>query len=379
MNVSIAMATYNGEQWLREQLDSLARQTLLPSELVISDDQSTDGTLEVVRQFASASPFPIRVVKNELRRGFADNFIHALRSCDRNAVAYCDQDDVWNPAKLERCVAAMQRDPGITLVHHDCEEVGDDLRPLGIILRTRSSLSGAEPMTRHRIILHPGQGCSMLFHRRVVEAVLNYWPERNQRNVVGSGLRGDLAHDIVTLHLASFLGKVIYLPDLLIKHRRHSRNTWSPELPTPSRSRAAEFDGRVATLMENARAELVRASMYEEMAERAKATGDPAAACYLARIAERNLKSARFFSVRGDLYNARSVAARLARFSGMLRTGSYGNLGGKFESGRCAFKDLAFALAGPIAARFLEKLRKQLHLDFDPRELFESENRQRTG
>jgi glycosyltransferase involved in cell wall biosynthesis len=373
MNVSIAMATYNGEQWLREQLDSLARQTLPPGELVISDDQSTDGTLEVVRQFASTSPFPVRVVKNQLRQGFADNFINALRSCDCDAVAYCDQDDVWNATKLERCVAAMQRDPSITLVHHDCEEVGDDLLPLGIILRTRSSLSGDEPMAHHRIIRHPAQGCSMLFHRRVVDAVLNYWPETNQRNVAGGGLRGDLAHDIVTLHLASFLGKVVYLSDLLIKHRRHSRNTWSPELATSSRSRAAEFYGRVATLKGNARAEMVRATMYDEMAERAKAAGDPATAGYLARIAERNLKSARFFSARGDLYSARSVAARLARFSKMLQTGSYGNLEGGFESVRCAFKDLAFALAGPMAARFLEELRKQLHLDFDPRELFESE------
>ncbi|MGA2417294.1 MAG: glycosyltransferase, partial [Candidatus Sulfotelmatobacter sp.] len=100
MNVSIAKATYNGERWLPEQLDSLASQTLQPGALVISDDHSTDGTLAVVRQFATASPFPVRVVKNELRRGFADNFMHALRSCDGDAVAYCDQDDVWNPRKL---------------------------------------------------------------------------------------------------------------------------------------------------------------------------------------------------------------------------------------------------------------------------------------
>ncbi len=51
MNISIALATYNGERWLREQLDSLARQTLLPCELVISDDQSSDDTLVVIREF----------------------------------------------------------------------------------------------------------------------------------------------------------------------------------------------------------------------------------------------------------------------------------------------------------------------------------------
>jgi len=375
MNVSIAKATYNGERWLPEQLDSLASQTLQPGALVISDDQSTDGTLAVVRQFATASPFPVRVVKNELRRGFADNFMHALRSCDGDAVAYCDQDDVWNPRKLERSVAAMQRHPGITLVHHDCEEVGHDLRPLGIILRTRGSLSGAEPMPHHGIIRHPAQGCSMLARRHVVEAVLNYWPEGNLREVVRSGRRGDLAHDVVTMHLASLLGKVVYLPDLLIKHRRHPQNTWSPALASSLRSSAAEFDERVATLEENARAEMVRASMYAEMAERAKAGDDLGAAHYLTRVAEGNLKAARFFSARGELYGARSLAARLARVSSMLHTGSYANLGGALVFVRCAFKALAFALGGPGAARFLENLRKQLHLDFDPRELFEQETK----
>ncbi len=83
MNISIALATYNGERWLREQLDSLARQTLLPCELVISDDQSSDDTLVVIREFAATSPFPVRVVRNDIRRGFADNFMNALRHCSR--------------------------------------------------------------------------------------------------------------------------------------------------------------------------------------------------------------------------------------------------------------------------------------------------------
>jgi glycosyltransferase involved in cell wall biosynthesis len=371
MDVSIAMATYNGEPWLREQLESLARQSFLPSELVISDDLSTDGTLEVVRQFSSTSPFPVRIVQNDLRRGFADNFIHALRSCHGASVAYCDQDDVWNPSKLERCIAVMQRDPVITLVHHDCEEVDCDLRPLGIILRTRGSLSGDEAMVRHRIIRHPAQGCSMLVRRHVVDSVLTLWPEGNLQNVVSSGRRGDLAHDMVTLHLASFLGTVAYLPDLLIKHRRHRKNTWSPELEASSKSSTAELDRRVAILQENSRSARVRACMYEEMAERAQAAGAIRVAGYLARVADRDLKSARFFSERRGLYGARSLASRLLWFSKMLYSGAYVNLGSAFAFVRCAFKDLAFALVGPVAARLLEKLRKQLRLDFDPRELIE--------
>jgi glycosyltransferase involved in cell wall biosynthesis len=372
MSVSIAMATYNGERWLREQLDSLALQTFLPSELVISDDLSTDGTLKVIRRFASTSPFPVRIVRNELRRGFADNFIHALRSCSCAAVAFCDQDDVWNRSKLERCISVMQGDPGIVLVHHDCEEVDNDLRPLGIILRTRSRSRAEGRTVHHRVIRHPAQGCSMLVRRCVVDSVLNFWPEGNLRSVASSGRRGDLAHDMVTLHLASVFGTVVYLPDLLIKHRRHLQNTWSPELETSVTAGTAELNGRVATLEENARSGMIRAAMYEEMSERARAAGAIRAARYLDRVANRDLKSARFFSGRGKLYGARSVPSRFARFSTMLRTGCYTNLGGALVFVRCALKDLAFVLIGPVAARFLEKLRRHLRLDLDPREPLES-------
>jgi len=372
MDTSIAMAIYNGERWLREQLDSLAHQTLLPTELVVSDDLSTDGTLDVVRRFASTSPFPVRVLRNKLRRGFADNFIHALRSCSCAAVAYCDQDDVWNPSKLERCVSVMQRDPGITLVHHDSEEVDSDLRPLGIILRTRSRLSAEEQAPHHRVIRHPAQGCSMLVRRCVTDSLLSFWPESNLQNVANSGRRGDLAHDMVTLHLASILGRVVYLPDLLIKHRRHLQNTWSPELGTLAESGTADSDGRVATLEENARSGMIRASMYEEMSKRARTAGAIPAARYLAQVADRDLKSARFFSGRGKLYGARSLPSRFACFLRMLRAGCYTNLGGALVFLRCTFKDLAFVLIGPVAARLLENLRRYLHLDLDPRELFES-------
>ena len=63
--ISVAMATYNGERYIREQLDSIARQTLLPIEIVITDDGSTDRTREVVEEFARTSPFLVRLVRNE--------------------------------------------------------------------------------------------------------------------------------------------------------------------------------------------------------------------------------------------------------------------------------------------------------------------------
>ena len=101
MRVSIAMATCEGGRYLREQLDSLARQTRLPDELVISDDQSTDGTVDIARGFAAQASFEVRIEVNPRRIGVTGNFDHALSLCTGDIVLLSDQDDVWFPSKVE--------------------------------------------------------------------------------------------------------------------------------------------------------------------------------------------------------------------------------------------------------------------------------------
>jgi glycosyltransferase involved in cell wall biosynthesis len=369
MKVSIALATYNGERWLREQLDSLAGQTLPPHELVVSDDQSADRTVEVVKEFAAGSSFPVRVIRNDVRLGCADNFINALRHCTGDVVAYCDQDDVWNADKLERCMAAMGSDTNVTLVHHDCEEVSSDLRPLGIVLRPTGNPTRMRGSGQYSVIGIPAQGCSMLLHRRTADAVLKYWPEAHVRYVARTGSRGDLSHDIATLHIASILGTVVYLSDVLILHRRHELNTWSPDLARSHSSSPLKLARRVAALEDYARAGKITASMYEEMAERAEADGDKRVARYLVRVAHRDLKGARLCAGRADLYSARSRLSRLARFAKMVSSGVYGGLDGALGGVRSAFKDLMVALAGPGALHLLEKVRTKLRLNFHQHEL----------
>src|SRR5262249_24814222 len=73
--ISVAMATYNGARFIRQQLESLAQQTLLPHELVVRDDVSTDRTLSIVEEFSRHAPFPVRIHKNDVRLGYPDNFM----------------------------------------------------------------------------------------------------------------------------------------------------------------------------------------------------------------------------------------------------------------------------------------------------------------
>ena len=113
---SIALATYNGEKFLPRQLETLATQTRLPDELVVCDDGSTDGTLEILRQFAETAPFPVRIFQNLKNLGPGRNFRKAFSMCSGDVTFFCDQDDVWFPEKLEKALAVLDAEPEVGLV-----------------------------------------------------------------------------------------------------------------------------------------------------------------------------------------------------------------------------------------------------------------------
>src|SRR5579862_5382051 len=99
MRVSIALCTFNGEQFLGEQLASLARQTRLPDELIVCDDGSQDGMLPLVERFARRVQFPVQLSINSRRLGVTANFARAISECTGDLICPCDQDDVWEPEK----------------------------------------------------------------------------------------------------------------------------------------------------------------------------------------------------------------------------------------------------------------------------------------
>ncbi len=107
--VSVALCTFNGERHLQEQLDSIVGQSLLPDELVVCDDGSTDATPQIVAGFACDAPFPVRFVRNSRNLGSTRNFEQAIRLCQGSLIALCDQDDWWHPRKLEILTAALQQ------------------------------------------------------------------------------------------------------------------------------------------------------------------------------------------------------------------------------------------------------------------------------
>ena len=91
--ISIAMATYNGELFIREQLDSILTQTLSDWELIVCDDGSTDNTLSILQEYAN-NDSRIKIYQNETNLGFKRNFEKAIGLCSGEYIALCDQDDI---------------------------------------------------------------------------------------------------------------------------------------------------------------------------------------------------------------------------------------------------------------------------------------------
>jgi len=207
------MATYNGAGFIKEQLDSFARQTLLPSELVVCDDGSTDGTREILRQFAAEAPFQVRIYRNPERLGYRDNFLHALELCKGDLVAFSDQDDVWLPEKLAVCAADFESD-AVTLVTHLATLVGPGQEPLG---RTwpNAPRFGAGWLTPWSALNMEFCGSVIVFRRQTADPL--FGDSRLKQAFSG--------HDLAVGFLAAACGKVVRRQQILSLHRCHGENT----------------------------------------------------------------------------------------------------------------------------------------------------------
>jgi len=216
MEISVALATYNGERFLPAQLDSIAAQTVRPAELVVSDDGSTDGTLAIVERFAAAAPFPVRVLEKPSRLGFSDNFLYAAAACRHELVAFCDQDDVWLSKKLEIGLRRIEADDSLLALHR-LTMTDTALEPARLWTQGIEGDAVFEPLQ-----LDPyknGWGNSMLF-RRVLATLI---PRENRPRQPEK--QRPLSHDTWIYVLAAALGRVSHIAEPLILYRQHGGNT----------------------------------------------------------------------------------------------------------------------------------------------------------
>ena len=210
--ISIAMATFNGAAFLAQQLDSFAAQTLLPDELVITDDGSTDATIEILEQFAKTAPFTVRVHRNAERLGYSRNFEAAIARSAGDIVFLSDQDDVWFPDKLETVAARFEADGRIQVVFNGQIVTDGDLRHGGVTMLDNVRRLG---MTSDALI----EGCCTAFRKGWGEILLPI-PAKAEELVRSL----DLSHDRWLNELSILLRVRIFIEQPLQYFRRYGGN-----------------------------------------------------------------------------------------------------------------------------------------------------------
>ena len=115
--ISVAMAVYNGEKYIVEQLDSIRNQTREVDEVIVCDDCSSDSTVEIINNYRKQYPsFPILFFQNEKNLGYKLNFKEAMSKTSGDYIFLCDQDDVWFEDKVEQMVTKMKSNPKILVL-----------------------------------------------------------------------------------------------------------------------------------------------------------------------------------------------------------------------------------------------------------------------
>jgi hypothetical protein len=230
-DVSIALCTFNGALYLQEQLDSLLRQTSLPTELVLSDDGSSDASVNIVTEFARSAGMRLVVAPTRARLGVVQNFNLALSLCSRQYVALSDQDDVWLPDKLATALAAIHEGEARygtscpLLVHSDLTVVSADLRPISSSFMRSEGLCNPSPHDALTILLTKNfvTGCTMLVNRPLLERALPIPKEA-------------VVHDWWLALVAASCGHILYVDEPKILYRQHDSNAIGMQTSTTAAS-----------------------------------------------------------------------------------------------------------------------------------------------
>lgn len=199
--ISVCMATYNGEKYIREQLESILKQIGPNDEIIISDDGSKDATQQVIESIGDKR---IRYVKNTGTHGFTHNFENALRLARGEYIFLADQDDIWLDNKVDVVMKALQNADFVT---HDCITVDPNMQ---ILSQSRFKEFNIKPGFWNHLIKSRYLGCCMAFNRQVLEASLPF-PDNDFL----------VEHDIWLAAVAFAYFKVSLIDEPLIYYRRH--------------------------------------------------------------------------------------------------------------------------------------------------------------
>ena len=256
---SVALCTYNGARHLPDQLESIVSQTRRPDELVVSDDGSGDGTLDILRRFAAQAPFPVRLQHNAQTAGVTKNFENAIRLCEGDWIALSDQDDVWRPTKLKVLEASLDGADQPGVVFTDAEVVDEELRPLGYTLWDAMGFDRGR-----RRAARKGRLLDVLLWRNVVTGATMAFRSGLRARILP--LPGVWLHDAWIAVIGSVTDRAAMVEEPTIQYRQHAAAQIGADKPSLRRG--------VARAMTTPASDLVRQlRQWEAARERIVALG----------------------------------------------------------------------------------------------------------
>jgi len=205
--ISVAMISYQGAKYIEEQLDTILATLGDEDEVIVSDDGSTDGTREILVRYETKD-MRVRMIDGP-KKGVKANVENALRACQGKYIFLADQDDIWMPEKVEKVMATLT-DPQVGLVVHDA--IVTDGTCQEVVLDSFYSLKGSGAGVLKNIWRNTYIGCCMAFKRELLEEVLPI-PGYIEMHDQWIGVIND------SLHRGTK-----FIPDKLIKYRRHGNN-----------------------------------------------------------------------------------------------------------------------------------------------------------
>lgn len=217
--VAILLATYNGERFITQQLDSIIKQSCTDWELFIHDDGSSDLTCEIIKKYVSDYPDQMHLVEAAPQGDAKSNFLFLMGKVDAPYYMFCDQDDVWNSDKIESSLSAIRAlasDNGTAiplLVFSDSTVVDDDLH---IIHKSFLSYQGLNPdrlRFSELVVQNVVSGNASIFNHSLLEYALKYI---NEESII--------MHDHWCSLIAAYFGKIAFIKQSSLLYRQHDSN-----------------------------------------------------------------------------------------------------------------------------------------------------------
>lgn len=220
---SVVIATYNGENFITEQLNSIFNQTLLPDEVIISDDLSTDNTVEIVKQFIKVNDLKAqwKIIRNQENLGWRRNFINLIQVASGDIIFTCDQDDIWKPKKIEMMVSQFKKNSRIGVLVSDYDELMESTGKSSKLRKlTTTDKNGTKKIDFiYKNILLKRPGCVFALAKEFVPEVISYFD-----------ILENPAHDVAMWGSGLINDRLYYLAEPTINYRRHENSSFQREV-----------------------------------------------------------------------------------------------------------------------------------------------------